>query len=290
MTNELDLVVTNQTVGVLDTNISAIENFVSEKLKEYTPENYNGDADSAKKDRAELNNSKKFLQQKRIQIITELMKPYTDFETRCKKVESNIDSASRALDVIVKARENEEKEAKRKLIEDIWESKKFTLVPMDSVFNQKWLNKTTKLTDVESEIDTIINRIYSDLKTIEKYSEDSDTLKAHYLDCLNISDTLDYGEQLQKNREKIAQEKAAREQREHEQKIAEQRKEVSENIEDISKSAVVENLVNEALDIEPKTEINEYVISVKVSDVHIAEIKNYLTMQGIEYECKKISF
>ena len=43
-------------------------------------------------------------------------------------------------------------------------------------------------------------------------------------------------------------------------------------------------------DIEPKTEINEYVISVKVSDVHIAEIKNYLTSQWIEYECKKISF
>ena len=76
--NNLQLVVTKNVTGVLETNISTLENFVDEKLKNYTPELYNGSADSAKKDRAELNNSKKFLTQSRIQLMNELMKPYEE--------------------------------------------------------------------------------------------------------------------------------------------------------------------------------------------------------------------
>lgn len=45
----LELQVVNQTVGVLETNISELETFVEAKLQEYNPENYLGDADTAKK-------------------------------------------------------------------------------------------------------------------------------------------------------------------------------------------------------------------------------------------------
>ena len=36
----LELVVTNKSVGFLETNISALEEYVEVKLKEYEPENY----------------------------------------------------------------------------------------------------------------------------------------------------------------------------------------------------------------------------------------------------------
>ena len=89
--NDLTLCVTKNVAGVLETNISALEEFVKNKLEEYNPANYAGDADSAKKSRAELNNAKKELSAARIKLINELMKPYSDFETRCKNLERMIE-------------------------------------------------------------------------------------------------------------------------------------------------------------------------------------------------------
>ena len=93
-TTELELVVINKTVGSLNTNISRLEEMVNERLKDYSPEKYKGDADSAKKDRAELNKAKSAIATSRRNIINELMKPYQDFEERCKALEKKIDMAS----------------------------------------------------------------------------------------------------------------------------------------------------------------------------------------------------
>ena len=103
--NPLELRVTKNVVGILETNIEQLEAYVTKKLEEYNPESYFGDADMAKKDRAELNNAKKVLSQARINLMRELMRPYSDFETRCKNLEKMIDGASAKLDEIVKVRD-----------------------------------------------------------------------------------------------------------------------------------------------------------------------------------------
>ena len=133
--NPLELRVTKNVVGVLETNIEQLEAYVTAKLEEYNPESYFGDADMARKDRAELNNSKKVLSQARIQLMRELMKPYSDFETRCKNLEKMIDTASGKLDDIVKTKEEEEKTAKKIRITEIWNSRNFTVVSLEKIFN-----------------------------------------------------------------------------------------------------------------------------------------------------------
>ena len=75
----LELVVTEKAVGYLETNIEALETYVKQKLEEYNPENYMGDADLAKKDRAELNKARDKISRARKELIAELMKPYNDF-------------------------------------------------------------------------------------------------------------------------------------------------------------------------------------------------------------------
>ena len=67
----------------------------------------------AKKKRAELNTAKQKLTRSRIDLVKELMKPYEDFENRCKALEKKVDTASGYLDEIVKAKEQEEKDNKR---------------------------------------------------------------------------------------------------------------------------------------------------------------------------------
>lgn len=291
-TESLELVVTEKAVGYLETNIEALETYVKQKLEEYKPENYMGDADLAKKDRAELNKARDKISRARKELIAELMKPYNDFETRCKALEKMIDSASGALDEIVKTKEGEEKEQKRKKIELMWLTKNFDLFPLDKIFNPKWLNKTCKDKEILEEMDSVIERTYHDLKLIDKFADDAETLKAHYLINLDISETLDYGEELQKQREVAKREAEGRAEREHQEKINQQRDEVIEQQKQMDSG--ISSLVDEAMasmgyDV-PKPQRKEYVITVKCFDNELQDLKVAMNKLSIEYSVQELTF
>lgn len=291
-TESLELVVTEKAVGYLETNIEALETYVKQKLEEYKPENYMGDADLAKKDRAELNKARDKISRARKELIAELMKPYNDFETRCKALEKMIDSASGALDEIVKTKEGEEKEQKRKKIELMWLTKNFDLFPLDKIFNPKWLNKTCKDKEILEEMDSVIERTYHDLKLIDKFADDAETLKAHYLINLDISETLDYGEELQKQREVAKREAEGRAEREHQEKINQQRDEVIEQQKQMDSgisSLVDEAMVSMGYDVQ-KPQRKEYVITVKCFDNELQGLKVAMNNLGIEYSVQELTF
>lgn len=286
--NPLELVVTKNVVGVLETNITQLENYVNQKLTEYNPNQYKGDADSAKKDRAELNNAKKTLSQARINLMKELMKPYSDFETRCKNLEKKIDSASGQLDVIVKEKENEEKQRKKDFVIEIWKSKNFDLVSVEKIFNQKWLNKTAKEKDISSEMDSIIQNIYSSLKIIER-CEDAETLKAHYLLNLDLNETLSYGEELKQARIIAENEAKNRGEREHLEQIEQQKMEVAQEALELVQKENISTLASEALEIE-KVTTKRYVVTIKASDEQLLKLKNACNELSIEYSIEELVF
>lgn len=290
--NPLELKVIKNVVGTLETNIEQLEIYVTNKLEEYKPELYSGDADSARKARAELNNAKKVLTQTRINIMKKVMKPYEDFELRCKALEKNVDSASGLLDAIVKEKEEQEKKLKRMRCEELWLSRDFALFPLEKVFNPKWLNKGTKESDITDEMDAIIDRTYKDLKTIEKFGTDADTLKAHYLISLDIGETLDYGEELAKKKELAEEEARNREQREHDEVIKKQHEElVRESWESVERQPM-EDLAAQALGMKepPKPVTKEFVISIKATDDQLYKLKMACNALGIAYSVEELTF
>ena len=295
-TTELELIVINKTVGSLNTNISRLEELVNIRLEDYSPEKYTGDADSAKKDRAELNKAKDAIAVSRRKIIDELMKPYSDFEERCKALEKKIDLASRALDEIVKQKENEEKEAKRQRIQLYWNSKNFDLFPIDRVFNQKWLNKTFKEADITREIDSVIERTYKDLKTVEKYcelnniQESAKILKANYLVSLDMTSTLEYAEQLQKKKDLAEKEAVERDDREHREKLEKQFAETAKEAKKVESSKYVAKQVAMATGEPVEEKRREYVISVKCTKDELVQLRCSLDAIGIEYSVQELDF
>lgn len=291
----LDLVVIEKSAGTLETNIDELEKFIDARLEDYTPDKFKGNADSAKKKRAELNSGREKLKRSRIDLINELMKPYSDFEERCKTLEKKIDKASAALDEIVKTKENEEKENKRKKIELFWKTKEFDLFPLDKIFNEKWLNKTYKESDILDEMDSVIERTYKDLKTIEKF-DDADTLKAHYLMNLDIAETLEYGDELKKQKEIAEKEAKEREEREHNAQIQKQISETNEEKVNLESNRNIDNLAEMALaaskgekaDLTEKRQ--EYVITVNLLQEELIKLKSAMNALGIEYAVEQLHF
>ena len=86
----------------------------------------------------------------------------------------------------MKTKEEEEKAEKQKEIRKIWESKQFPLVPLEKVFNPRWLNKTYRLNTVETDIDLAIEGIRRDLSVLDGYGEDTAALKELYLSTLSL--------------------------------------------------------------------------------------------------------
>ncbi len=215
--NPLSLIIKEKTLGKLVTNAKDIKAYVEEKLKEYSVDNYAGDAKQAAKDKAEINAAIKTLNDRRIALEKEWNMPFAEFKNIISETCDMMKTASGKLDVIVKAREEEEKAQKKAQIIELWNGKNFNLVPLDRIFNAKWLNKTTKLAAVDAEIDTIIKNITGDLASLDAFGEDTAILKDLYLSTLNLQQTLNKGAELKANRERLAQleaEKKAREEKE----------------------------------------------------------------------------
>jgi len=197
---DLTLTVEKQVPGELVTNALAIKKFVEERLKDYDPEKYL-DVEQAKKDRAVLNSASKELNAKRLELERKFMEPFEEFKKIIKETTGMIDLASSKIDAIVKSAEEEEKKRKMAEIEKIYAETGLDVVPLAKIFDQRWLNRTKKLSEVAEEIADRKIKILNDLKIINSLPDKEEVL-AYYLDTLDIGAAMDLAQRLKENREK----------------------------------------------------------------------------------------
>lgn len=247
--NDLELR-TELTLGTLESNAEAIQLFVLDRLKDYTPENYIGKADEAKADRAVLNNAEKALNTRRLELERQYMAPFATFKAIITDTCKALKQASGALDDIVKAEEEREKTEKAEKIQEYWDASGFTLFDVTQVYNSKWLNKTTKLKDVYAEIDQIQKKTFDDLAVIDNFNKDDIPLiKAVYLESLDLASALAKANQLKDNRDRLAKEAKQREVLETRNALDAQRKSEVEDINASIKEDRADLLVAAALDL-----------------------------------------
>ena len=203
-----DLVVSELTIGTLITNAKEVHDSVIDFLETCDVENYKGTVKDAATDKAKFNALAKKLNDERIRLEKEFLKPFVPFKEIVSETTDAINKVSSGLDVIVKAKEKEEKEAKKAEIVEIWKTYDFSLVSLEKIFNEKWLNKTYKTKRIHDDIAHIIDRIAGDLQSIEQFGEDTATLKELYLTNLDLQATLRRGAELRENRKRLAEEEA----------------------------------------------------------------------------------
>lgn len=135
------------------------------KNRAYTAQTITG----AKADRSALNKLAEAMAVKRREMKARYLEPYTAFEAQCKEIEGMIVQVSGQIDAQVKEYENAEKEAKRKEIANYYSEAGAQIVdqvPVDAIFNPKWLNKTYRMESIKAEIDAMVARILESMETI----------------------------------------------------------------------------------------------------------------------------
>ena len=221
--NDLELIVSEKTLGSLTTNAKQIRDMVKAALPMYDISNYTDDnIDQAKKDKAALNKAAKTLNAKRLEIEKEFMKPFIEFKDVVNDTVKLIGECSAKIDAVVKQNDQQYKEKKKANIKTYFDGMNTNLVDFNKVFKQEWLNKTASMKSVCSDIDAIFAKVDNEISTLKGFGEDFDVIRTYYMDTLNITSTIQYANRLKEQRERARAAEEARIKSEQEKQQAEE--------------------------------------------------------------------
>lgn len=256
-------------------NYEDIKKWITEKAKEYKSMVYTEETiTNAKSDRATLNKVAKALNDEKIRIKKEVLKPFEDFESKCKELQGIITDASNSIDIQVKAFETKEQEEKKKQIEDLFNTyigDFKELIIFEQIFNQRWLNKTYTIKKIEDEIKHLIAKTTNDLNVIDAQIQDESinkSVKNYYFN--NITDPSILGNSLQEGM-KIDENNKKLEQLRNAQKATSEEQNIKENSEKIT------NIVSKT---ENLIQIDFRVITTKEK---FMKLKEFLEINEIDY-------
>lgn len=272
---KLELKVENLTLGELTTNALKIKEEIKNKLEDYKAENYDiTTIDKAKEDKAMLNRTAKKLNDERIKLEKEFMKPFDEFKVVVKEITDMIKDSSSKIDEIVKEVENKDKEEKKKAILVIFESEVKELkdiLKFEKVFDERYLNKTFKIEDVEKDLISKLNQIRNDLITIsELHSKYEIELKNDYLN------NFDLGMVIRKNSELTQREETLKNQVEETKKVIEEQK--AEKVQEIIKESLEKRVTKE-----PK-KLLTYRLDITGDEDQQRALKRFLDTTCMTYE------
>ena len=272
--------VTDIVVGKLTSNAKEFSAALENELKNYTVERYLDNPDAAKTDKAYLNKLKDDVAEKRKTAVATWNKPLDEFISVMKDLEKKIDSASNDLKVITDKAVQQEKDEKKAKIVEFWNTFNFTIVPLERVFNPKWLNKTEKMSTIMEECKAIVEKINGEMATLKSMqSEDSEILQSFYLETLDLNATLQKGNQLKENRARIKaeEEKKAAEIVKHQEEI----QTITPHSMTVENSGVVKEPVNSEQSEDP---IATFKLEVTAPASKLLALRKFIDDNGITYK------
>lgn len=269
---DLELIITKQELGSLETNALTIKEKVKELLPNYDVKNYSIDnIEKAKEDKALLNKTSKVLNDKRIELEKQFMQPFENFKGIIKETTDLIKEASSKIDEIVKSVEDTEKEKKKKEIQEIFDKEVLELKPLvklEMLFDNRWLNKTFKINEIEDSIKSKLNKIRDDLISIsELHSKYEIELKNEYLN------SFDLGMIIRKNNELLQKEELLKKQDQESQIVKEKQRETI--MQDMSNTVVENKITDKEL---------TYILKITGTTSQMKALRNFLEVNKMNFE------
>lgn len=194
-------------------NFDEIKLEISEKLKKFENLVYTDDqVKDAKSDRASLNKLKKALQDEKIRRKKEYLKPFEDFENKINEIIKLIDAPVSLIDKQVKEFEEKKKADKRIEIGAFWETTEHPeWLTLAKIFDERWLNASYSMKQIKEDINGWIEKLNSDLKTLQQLEDFSFEAIETYKRSLDLNQAIAEGKRLvdiQKRKEEEARRKA----------------------------------------------------------------------------------
>lgn len=199
-------------------NYEELKAELAEKVQTYELMVYTEDTmKEAKADRASLNRLKKALNDERIKREKEYLEPFNDFKNKINEIIKIIDKPVGIIDQQIKEFEEAKKAEKADEIKRWYTDEREALtapewLTIEQIFNPRWLNASTTMKTVQSEIQDAVNKINADRQTIHELPEFAFEALEVYKTTLDISKAISEGKRLaeiQKRKQEAEAQKAA---------------------------------------------------------------------------------
>ena len=181
----------------------------------------------AKADKAKLNKLRKALNDERIRYQKEYMASFDTFKAEVDEVLKMIDSTTAQISAQLDEAEKKRREDKADRISEIWEGITHPgWLDLGTIYNDRWLNVTYSLSQIETELRELISKVIDDLLTLEDLPEFSFEAKEEYKRTLNLAGAIREGQRLadiqrrKQEAERIRKEEQERRQKEAAEKAA----------------------------------------------------------------------
>ncbi len=203
----------------IEWNRAELEAAVKAKVAQYEGVTYTDDTiQAAKADRAELNKLKAAIEDRRKIVKKVINEPYTVFEKELKGILALIDTPVGIIDTQIKDYENQKKEEKKEQIREAYSAAIGELekvITFERLFDPRYLNATYSLTKAIADIQGKIEKVKTDLQTIDEMCSDYKTnAQDIYLKTLDLSKAMAEEKRLHDLKEKMEADKRAREEAE----------------------------------------------------------------------------
>lgn len=154
----------------------------------YTDENIQ----SAKADRSTLNKFIKAVNDERIRIQKEYMKPFDTLKAQCDELMKIAEEPKAAIDKVVKEYEAIKQDEKKQKIEELFESLFFPeFVKLnEKIFNPKWLNATVTMKQIEDSLQETKTQIIANCQTLAGLPSYSHEAVIYYQRTLDVTGAL----------------------------------------------------------------------------------------------------
>ena len=208
--------------------IQEIEPVVNEKASIYYSDE---DIPVAKKDRAKFNAFKKAINDEKIRMKKEYMKPFEEFEAKVKDINALADKAVIAIDKQIKEYEDNQKREKLDKIKALWTQ---MAVPegltMEKVYEERMLNTSFSMKKVETCFELAIGKFNRDMATLAALPEFGFEAQQVYISTFDINKALAEGQrmtQIQRQKAEYEAEQARIKAEEEAHKLHEEAKEAA---------------------------------------------------------------
>lgn len=246
----------------------------------------------AKADKASLNKLKKALNDERIRREKEYLVPFNEFKKKINELIDLIDKPILTIDKQIKGYEEESKAKKRQDIVDYFNAieDKPAFLSFDAIFDYKWLNATTSMKSIKASIDETIERIKSDLETIEKLPQFSFEAKVVYTQGgFDLNKAIAEGQRLADIQRQKEEAEKAKAEAEAKRKAEEEAKKQAETVAKKTEEAVFDNApdIAEQIQKEP-VEKKQWVCFLAELTVEQAKmLKAFFDSNNITFEAIK---
>lgn len=225
--------------------------------------------DSDIKKRAELRKQAKKIDDRRKEIEKEISVPIKEFKTKCDVLKKMYEESADLIDKQIKVFEEKTKTEKKEEIENLYEtiiqSESINeLIKFEMIFDERYLNKTFEMKDIEREIKDKVEKIKSGIETLKTLKSEFETeLINTYLTDFDITKAIFKNTQLKERQEAM--------------KVAEKKEE-----------KIVEAKVEEMLTSEVKTEeidpVKTYTLKITAPLSKQKNLRKFLELNKMQFE------